>query len=590
MNLLNNPTPFLFFTGKGGVGKTSVSCALAVALADSGKSVLLVSTDPASNLDQVLKTRISGKPTPINDVNNLFAVNIDPERAAAEYRQRIIGPYRNELPDSMIKQMEEQLSGACTVEIAAFDEFTGFLVDQSIIDRFDHIVFDTAPTGHTLRLLNLPAAWSGFLDDNLRGATCLGPASGLKQQHEKYASSLSVLSDKQQTTLVLVSRADDIALNEAARSGAELMEQGIANQHLVINGVFKAGKKDDPIALAFQQRNDQALANMADSLAELPQSRIRLQGYNIVGIDVLRNLFSAETNHADLSVSSQKVALPEDLQPLAELIDDLAQSKKGLIMVMGKGGVGKTTIAAAVARELASRGFPVHLSTTDPAAHIQQVIDTDIDGLEISRIDPKQEVEAYTQYVLKTKGKDLDADGLALLEEDLRSPCTEEVAVFRAFSRTVSKARSGFVVLDTAPTGHTLLLMDTAGAYHREVERSSSKSEASFVTPMMRLQNPEFTKILITTLAETTPVSEAEKLQQDLGRASIKPYAWIVNQSLAMTGTVDPVLLQRCESEVELINRVSTELSDKMVVIPWLAESPTGSQGLEALTRNDVIH
>ncbi|MCP3690135.1 MAG: arsenical pump-driving ATPase [Gammaproteobacteria bacterium] len=585
MNLLNNPTPFLFFTGKGGVGKTSVSCALAVSLADAGKSVLLVSTDPASNLDQVLKTRISGKPTPINDVDNLFAVNIDPERAAAEYRQRIIGPYRNELPASMIAQMEEQLSGACTVEIAAFDEFTGFLVDQSIIERFDHIVFDTAPTGHTLRLLNLPAAWSGFLDDNLRGATCLGPASGMKQQHERYASSLSVLSDKKQTTLVLVSRADEIALNEAARSGAELREQGIANQHLVINGVFRAVNQDDPIAQAFQQRNERALASRADFLTELPQSHIRLHGHNIVGIDVLRNLFSVETTNVDISTPAQKPVLPEDLQPLASLIDDLAQAEKGLIMVMGKGGVGKTTIAAAIAHELASRGFPVHLSTTDPAAHIEQVIDTDIDGLEISRIDPKQEAEAYTQYVLSTKGKDLDADGLALLEEDLRSPCTEEVAVFRAFSRTVSKARSGFVVLDTAPTGHTLLLMDTAGAYHREVERSSAASEASFVTPMMRLQNPEFTKILITTLAETTPVSEAEKLQQDLARADIKPYAWIVNQSLAMTGTADPVLLQRCDSEVALINRVSTELTDKMVVIPWLAESPTGSQGLAALTR-----
>ncbi|MCP4491979.1 MAG: arsenical pump-driving ATPase [Gammaproteobacteria bacterium] len=585
MDLLNNPTPFLFFTGKGGVGKTSVSCALAVALADAGKSVLLVSTDPASNLDQVLKTRISGEPTPINDVSNLFAVNIDPERAAAEYRQRIIGPYRNELPVSMIAQMEEQLSGACTVEIAAFDEFTGFLVDQSIIERFDHIVFDTAPTGHTLRLLNLPAAWSGFLDDNLRGATCLGPASGMKQQHERYASSLSVLSDKMQTTLVLVSRADDIALNEAARSGAELMEQGIANQHLVINGVFKAVNQEDPVAMAFQQRNEQALASQAGFLAELPQSHIRLHGHNIVGIDVLRNLFSVASTSDSLSAPAQQPVLSEDLQPLSSLIDDLAQAEKGLIMVMGKGGVGKTTIAAAVARELASRGFPVHLSTTDPAAHIQQVIDTDIDGLEISRIDPKQEVEAYTQYVLNTKGKDLDADGLALLEEDLKSPCTEEVAVFRAFSRTVSKARSGFVVLDTAPTGHTLLLMDTAGAYHREVERSSAESEASFVTPMMRLQNPEFTKILITTLAETTPVTEAEKLQQDLARAGIKPYAWIVNQSLAMTGTADPVLLQRCESEVALIDRVSTELTDKMVVIPWLAASPTGSQGLAALTR-----
>jgi len=585
MNILNNPTPFMFFTGKGGVGKTSVSCSLAVSLADSGKRVLLVSTDPASNLDQVLDTQISGKPTPITDVRNLFAVNINPERAAQEYRKRVIDPYRGELPDSLITQMEEQLSGACTVEIAAFDEFTGFLVDESIISNFDHIVFDTAPTGHTLRLLNLPAAWSGFLDKNLRGATCLGPSSGLKQQHERYASTLKVLSDEKQTTLVLVSRADEIALAEAAVSGKELREQGIVNQHLVINGVFHATDENDEIAQAFQRRNEQALKSMPDSLAGLPRTQIDLQGHNIVGIDVLRGFFSSDDIQSNSSKASTIMPLTNDLMPFAELIEDLSRSKKGLIMVMGKGGVGKTTVAAAVAQELALRGFPVHLSTTDPAAHLEQVMGSGVDGLEISRINPKQEVEAYTQYVLKTKGKDLDEEGLALLEEDLRSPCTEEIAVFRAFSRTVSKARSGFVVLDTAPTGHTLLLLDTTGAYHREVERGTSKSEASFITPLMRLQDPDFTRILITTLAETTPVAEAAKLEEDLGRAGIKPYAWVINQSLAATGTEDPLLVQRSQSEVKLINKVQREHTDKTVVIPWLAESPTGTAGLKALAQ-----
>jgi len=583
MNLLKNPTPFMFFTGKGGVGKTSVSCSLAVSLADSGKRVLLVSTDPASNLDQVLDTQISGKPTPITDVKNLFAVNINPERAAQEYRKRVIDPYRGELPDSMIAQMEEQLSGACTVEIAAFDEFTGFLVDESIIGNFDHIVFDTAPTGHTLRLLNLPAAWSGFLDNNLRGATCLGPSSGLKQQHERYASTLNVLSDRKRTTLVLVSRADEIALAEAALSGKELREQGIENQHLVVNGVFHARDKNDGIAQAFQRRNKEALKQMPESLAGLARTQIDLQGHNIVGIDALRNLFSSKVVPGNSSRASRMMPLTDELMPFAELIEDLSRSKKGLIMVMGKGGVGKTTIAAAVAQELALRGFPVHLSTTDPAAHIEQVTGPGVDGLEISRINPKQEVEAYTQYVLKTKGKDLDEEGLALLEEDLRSPCTEEVAVFRAFSRTVSKARSGFVVLDTAPTGHTLLLLDTTGAYHREVQRGTSNPDVSFMTPLMRLQDPDFTRILIATLAETTPVAEAAKLQEDLGRAGIKPYAWVINQSLAATGTEDPLLVQRSQSEIKLINEVQREHANKTVVIPWLAENPTGTAGLKAI-------
>ena len=586
--VLNDPTPFLFFTGKGGVGKTSVSCSLAVSLADSGKRVLLISTDPASNLDQVLNTEIGSTPTPIRDVDNCFAVNINPERAAKSYRNRVIDPYRDELPESMIAQMEEQLSGACTVEIAAFDEFTSFLVDDSIIDNFDHIIFDTAPTGHTLRLLNLPAAWSGFLDNNLRGATCLGPASGLTQQHERYAATLKVLSDSKKTTLVLVSRADRIALEEAARSGRELSKQGIANQHLIINGVFHASKDNDAIAQAFELRNKQALKSMPDSLAALTRTQIGLRGHNIVGLKALRGFYLENKTHHISSTSCDKNTLTDALLPFSDLIENLSLSGKGLIMVMGKGGVGKTTIAAAIAYELASRGFPVHLSTTDPAAHIEQVIGADVDGLEVSRIDPKQEVESYIAHVLKSKGKGLNTEGLALLEEDLRSPCTEEVAVFRAFSRTVSKARSGFVVLDTAPTGHTLLLLDTAGAYHREVERSLSNSDTSLTTPLMRLQDADFTKILIATLAETTPVTEAEKLQQDLGRAGIKPYAWLVNQSLAATGTTDPILVQRSQSEIELINRIQKDHADNTVVIPWLANSPTGSEGLKEIAKNKV--
>ncbi len=589
VNLLDNPTPFLFFTGKGGVGKTSLSCAIAVSLADAGKRVLLVSTDPASNLDQVLNTRISAKPTPIHAVNNLLAVNIDPERAAEDYRERVIGPYRNELPDSLLTQMEEQLSGACTVEIAAFDEFTAFLVDPSIIDDFDHIVFDTAPTGHTLRLLNLPAAWSGFLDANVRGATCLGPASGLKQQNERYHSTLTVLSDPEQTTLVLVSRPEIIALQEAARSGEELREQGLVNQHLILNGVFHASGQEDRIAQAFEQRTNAALELLPEPLIRIPQTQVDLQAHNIVGIEALRNLFMPDAKFAPSPVAGDSAQLSEDSLPFEDLVEDLSRSGHGLVMVMGKGGVGKTTIAAALAAELARRGYPVHLSTTDPAAHIQQVIGSDSEGLEVSRIDPKQEVESYTQYILDTRGKNLDAEGLALLREDLRSPCTEEIAVFRKFSRMVSKARNGFVVLDTAPTGHTLLLLDTTGAYHREVERGNAKSDAAIMTPLMRLQNPDYTKILITTLAEATPVAEAAKLQDDLRRAGINPYAWIINQSLAVSRTRDPLLLRRSESELALISKVQTVHADKMVVVPWLADSPVGAVGLEALVQKRPV-
>ena len=591
MDLLKEPSRYLFFTGKGGVGKTSLSCASAVALADRGKRVLLVSTDPASNLDQVLGTTIGGDPTPIPSVPGLLAVNIDPERAAQEYRERIIGPYRNELPPSLLNQMEEQLSGACTVEIAAFDEFTAFLSGDTATAEFDHVVFDTAPTGHTLRLLNLPAAWTGFLDNNTRGVSCLGPTSGLQGQRERYAQAVGALSDARLTTLVLVSRPDRSALAEAAVSGEELRELGLNNQHLMLNGLFRAGANPDNTAASFQARCDEALQNMPDSLQQLPTTEVLLKGHNLVGIAALRELYSAPSAATEIPMSAP-VAPQIDLPPLTELVDELAKAGRGLIMVMGKGGVGKTTIAASVAIELASRGFPVHLSTTDPAAHIEQTVAGSLEGLTISRIDPDVEVEAYTQRVLATKGKGLDAQGLALLEEDLRSPCTQEVAVFGAFSRVVSKARTGFVVLDTAPTGHTLLLLDTADAYHREIVRGTgsgaSTTKSTYTTPLMRLQDADYTKILIATLAETTPVTEAGRLQDDLRRAGIEPFAWVVNQSLAATGTSDPVLLQRCASEFEQIEQVRTRLAKQMFVVPWMPEPPVGLAGLGAFVRGSA--
>lgn len=578
---LNAPTAFLFFTGKGGVGKTSLACATAVGLADRGRNVLLVSTDPASNLDEMLEVSLNDRPTPVPNVTGLSAMNIDPAAAAEGYRSRVLDQLGPEVTADERSTVREQLSGACTTEIAAFDEFVGLLDGDTA--GFDHIIFDTAPTGHTLRLLSLPKAWTGFLKDNDRGASCLGPHSGLKMQEDRFRKALQVLGDPARTTIILVTRADHGAIREAARTSGELDGLNLSNQLLVVNGRFHATDPTDSIAVALERDQNEALAAMPAALTRLPRDEIPLLGFDIVGLAALRAVLSP-ANQASVA-SVEPSAEPVDLPGLDRLVDDIAQGKHGLIMVMGKGGVGKTTIAAAVAVGLAKRGHAVHLSTTDPAAHVAFVVDGVMPGLTVDRIDPRVETERYVAKILASRGGDLDEQAKALLIEDLASPCTEEVAVFHAFSHIVAEARSAFVVLDTAPTGHTLLLLDATGAYHRQMtSQLAPSSPGRIVTPLMRLQDPDHTKVVLVTLPETTPVSEAASLQEDLRRADIEPYCWVINKSLAVSGTRDPLLRLRLDKERTQIARVRSGLAKRAFVIGWRRKPPVGVAELLTLS------
>ncbi|QDP26696.1 arsenical pump-driving ATPase [Bradyrhizobium cosmicum] len=578
---LTATTPYLFFTGKGGVGKTSLACATAVGLADRGLRVLIVSTDPASNLDEMLEVTLSDRPTPVPSVTGLSAMNIDPEAAAESYRKRVLEQLGPEVTADERSTVREQLSGACTTEIAAFDEFVGLL--DGDIAGFDHIIFDTAPTGHTLRLLSLPKAWTGFLKDNDRGASCLGPHSGLKIQEDRFRKALQALGDSRQTTIILVTRADRGAIREAARTSGELDALNLSNQILVVNGRFHATDPTDVVAVALERDQDEALAAMPAALAKLPRDEIPLLGFDIVGVTALRALLSP-SNQPSVS-SSESNAEAVDLPGLDRLVDDIAQGKRGLIMVMGKGGVGKTTIAAAIAVGLAKRGHAVHLSTTDPAAHVSFVVDGVMPGLTVDRIDPRVETERYVAKILASRGRDLDEQGKALLLEDLASPCTEEVAVFHAFSHVVAEARSAFVVLDTAPTGHTLLLLDATGAYHRQLTSQLAPTGAGrIVTPLMRLQDPTHTKVILVTLPETTPVSEAASLQDDLRRAGVEPYGWVINKSLTVSGTCDPLLRLRLDKEQAQITRVRKGLAKRAFIIGWRTKPPTGVEELKTLS------
>ena len=583
-NFLESPSRFLFFTGKGGVGKTSLACASAVALASRGLRVLLVSTDPASNLDEVLNERLDATPKTIPGAPHLFALNIDPEAAARAYREKLVGPYRGKLPAAVLQRMEEQLSGACTTEIAAFDEFSRLLGQPEATAGYDHVIFDTAPTGHTLRLLTLPQAWTGFLDTNTSGTSCLGPLAGLEKQRAIYEQSVAALADGMRTTLVLVSRPQKAALDEAERTSNELAAVGVRNQRLILNGLFKASNAD-PLALALERRGTQALHAKAEFLRRLPRVEVPLRPHNILGIEALRTL--ASSGETEPLADTQAICNLPPMESLKALVEQLAQTGHGVIMTMGKGGVGKTTIAAAIATELARRGFKVHLSTTDPAAHIAAAAGQ-IAGLEVSRIDPQEETRHYVEQVMATAGQNLDTQGRALLEEDLRSPCTEEIAVFRAFARTVAHGEDRFVVLDTAPTGHTLLLLDATEAYHREVARTSSDLPDEVQRLLPRLRDPSFTRVIVVTLPEATPVHEAATLQEDLRRADIEPFAWIINQSFARADLSDPLLIRRGLSELAYLREVTGKLSARTVLVPWVAEEPVGPEKLQQLLQKTL--
>ncbi len=578
-----NTTRFLFFTGKGGVGKTSLSCSTALKLVEAGKRVLLVSTDPASNLDEVLETPLSHTPAPIAGAPGLHAVNIDPVAAAAAYRERLIGPVRTLLPAAALRSMEEQLSGSCTVEIAAFDEFAGLIGNPDTTRNYDHVIFDTAPTGHTLRLMSLAKAWDQFLDANTSGTSCLGPLAGLEKQRVIYESTVKTLADAAATTLVLVSRPQRAALQEAERTSRELLALGVANQCLVVNGVFQTRCPEDAIAQALEQRGLSALAAASAFIDSLPSFMVPLRPINILGLEGLRALLEVDRDPTLLTAPIDPWSPPE-MESLESLVVAIERQGHGVVMTMGKGGVGKTAVAAAIAVRLAKRGNAVHLSTTDPAAHVAQTLAGQVEGLTLSRIDPAAETAAYQAQVLRDQGAAMDAAGRALLEEDLRSPCTEEIAVFRAFAREVGQGTDRFVVLDTAPTGHTLLLLDASAAYQRELERQARSTQPPEVMQLSaRLRDPLFTRILLVTLPEATPVHEAAALQEDLRRARIEPFAWVINQSLLHSGSCDPLLQRRENSEHRYLSEVVGKHATRTAWLPWQAEEPIGPAALARL-------
>ncbi|KGK87787.1 arsenical pump-driving ATPase [Clostridium sp. HMP27] len=568
-------TKYLFFTGKGGVGKTSTACATAIMLADQGKRIMLVSTDPASNLHDVFDTKLNNKGVQIKEVPNLIVANFEPEAAAREYKESVVGPYRGKLPEVVIKNMEEQLSGSCTVEIAAFNEFSNFITDEKVKDKFDHIIFDTAPTGHTLRMLQLPSAWSNFISESTHGASCLGQLAGLESKKEVYKSAVKTLADESATTLILISRPETAPLKEAERASKELQDIGVNNQILVINGILK--NADDNLSKDIFNKQQMALEDIPEHLKKLVAFEIPLRPYNVTGLENIR-AFLKEDN---IKYSNEKLQVNE-IPKLNSIVEDLYNSNKKVIFTMGKGGVGKTTIAATIALSLAKKGKKVHLTTTDPAAHLKFVLHESY-GITISSIDEKIELEKYREEVLSKARETMSEEDIEYVEEDLRSPCTQEIAVFRAFAQIVEKSENEVVVIDTAPTGHTLLLLDSTESYNREIQRSQGDVPESVRKLLPKLKNADETEVIIVTLAEATPVYEAMRLEEDLKRAGIKSKWWIINSSLYAANTTNNILKAKASNEIVWINKVNKISKGNFAVIEWKAEEIKDNKLLKLL-------
>ncbi|KIL07498.1 arsenic ABC transporter ATPase [Clostridium botulinum] len=560
-----NLTKYLFFTGKGGVGKTSTACAVAVTLADLGKKIILVSTDPASNLQDVFDTELNNKGVKIKGIPNLMVANFSPEDAAAEYRESVIAPYRGKLPEAVLNNMEEQLSGSCTVEIAAFNEFSAMITDKNVSNEYDHIIFDTAPTGHTLRMLQLPSAWSNFINESTHGASCLGQLAGLEDKKDMYKKAVYTLADKEKTTLILVSRAEITPLKEAERASKELEDIGVKNQILIINGVLQ--QCDDYLSKSIYDKQQNSLKDIPEGLKNIKTFEIPLRPYNITGLENVRSLLKA-----NYTVVDNEILNITEIPKLNSIIEDLYKNDKKVIFTMGKGGVGKTTIAAAIALGLSKKGKKVHLTTTDPAGHLKFVLDESY-GISLSNIDEKEELEKYKEEVLKkARENNMSDEDIAYVEEDLRSPCTQEIAVFRAFAEIVERSENQVVVIDTAPTGHTLLLLESTESYNREIVRSEGDIQESVIKLLPKLKNHKDTEVIIVTLAETTPVYEAMRLQEDLNRAEIYSNWWVINSSLYATNTSNEILKAKASNEIRWINKVDKISNGNFAVIKWKPE------------------
>jgi len=602
-------TQFLFFSGKGGVGKTSMACAHAVRYADEGRRTLIVTTDPASNLADVFEQPIGHQVTAIRGLNNLWAMEIDPDRATQEYIDRALAPIRAAFPPQLVHVMEEQMSGPCTAEVAAFDRFTDFIVADTQGAGYDLVIFDTAPTGHTLRLLELPAEWSESIQTASQGSgqTCIGPAAAIQDAKHKYERVVAALRDPLATDFVFVLHPEAIAIRETRRAIGELGKLGVQTFQLIVNGIIPTEARTNPLFAARAEMQARYLAEIEADLP-FPARGMPLLAGEIRGVTGLRELgriyFDGQAPQAVPSSENCKAAIkhvrlsPASLLPLIE-----PSARRRTIFFAGKGGVGKTVASCITAVWLARRGYRTLLLTTDPAAHLDDVLGApvgnmpaELDGqpnLWAVKIDPKAAAETYKARILNDARQcGRPETALKVMAEELDSPCTEEMAAFDQFIDYASQSDWDAVVFDTAPTGHTLRLLELPLDWSQQldvkvfasVETAAADDVAKrhFAQVIEMMRDPAQSTFAFVLYPEVTPILEAWRASQELATVGVPTGLVVANQVIPPEQATTPFAHARRAMHAKYLGVIAERFSAPMLQIPLL---PGEIKGLDMLTR-----
>ncbi len=599
-------TQYLFFSGKGGVGKTTMACATAVHEADAGRKTLIVTTDPASNLADVFEQPIGHHVVPIAGVANLFAMEIDPDKATEEYRERILGPFRAAMPEEVTKVLEEQFRSPCTTEIASFDRFVDFMDE----DGFDTVIFDTAPTGHTIRLLELPVDWSQFISESAKGAgqTCMGPVQAIQESKDKYDRAIRLLSDAGRTRFIFVLQPEQTAIFETERSANELRSIGVHSQEIIINGILPTEVCDEPLFRARFDMQQRHLAEIAVRFS-VPTRRIYLRDIEVKGLASLRQMalslagIEPSTMAAPGTDGSPHQANLNTLsaRELKQLLTPANGAGK-MIFFTGKGGVGKTSMSCIAAIHFSGLGYKTLLLTTDPAAHLGQVLDVpvgdhpapipSVPNLWATRIDPKKATGEYKAKVIEDARKRYSADMLAAMREELDSPCTEEMAVFDKFTEYANSKDFEVIVFDTAPTGHTLRLLELPFDYSEQVEMMvttakesgdiRAQTRARFENIIFRLKDPKQSVFVSVVYPESTPVIEAYRAMLDLKDTGIPTQLVVANQVIPANHSTNAFFGSRRAMQVKYLNEIQSRFGTPVLIMPLLEKE---IRGVEVLNR-----